>query len=71
MKRIILSLALGAVITGASGCCCCRNLWPQPSVVAAPVAAPAPVCPPVYDPCATPVTYGTAPMSGYTSVPAM
>lgn len=64
MKRIMIALALAGMTFGASGCCCCRGLFPQ--TVAAVAPAPAPVaCPPAYDPCATPVTYGTAPMGTY------
>jgi hypothetical protein len=61
MKRIMFSLALAGVTLSLTGCCCCRALLPQTYAVA---PAPAPMaCPP--DPCATPVTYGTAPMGTY------
>jgi hypothetical protein len=63
MKRMMFALAMAGVTVGASGCCCCRGLFPQTVAV-----APAPVaCPPAaYDPCATPgVTYGTAPVGTY------
>jgi hypothetical protein len=65
MKRFAIALALAGLTVGASGCCCCRGLFPQ--TVAAVAPAPAPVaCPPAYDPCATPgVTYGTAPVGTY------
>ena len=68
MKRMMIALALAAITFGASGCCCCRGLFPQTLAVA---PAPAPVaCPPAYDPCATPgVTYGTAPMGTYAPQP--
>jgi hypothetical protein len=63
MKRMMFSLALAGVTVCASGCCCCRGLFPQTVAVAPAPAA----CPPVaYDPCATPgVTYGTAPVGTY------
>jgi hypothetical protein len=64
MSRFVLGLALVGMSCGASGCCCCRGLFPQ--TVAAVAPAPAPACPPAYvDPCATPVTYGTAPVGTY------
>lgn len=64
MNRMLFVIAIAGTAVGASGCCCCRALWPQQAVVApAPVSA----CPPpAYDPCATPpVTYGAPPVSGY------
>jgi hypothetical protein len=62
MSRIVVGLALVGITCCASGGCCCRALFPQ--TVAA--VAPAPVYPPAYvDPCATPVTYGTAPVGTY------
>lgn len=71
MKRIVIALALAGMTFGASGCCCCRGLFPQ--TVAAVAPAPAPVAyPPAYDPCATPgVTYGTAPVGTYAPPPAI
>lgn len=64
MKRMLFVIALTGATAGASGCCCCRALWPQTAAVApVPVAA----CPPpAYDPCATPpVAYGAPPVATY------
>jgi hypothetical protein len=70
MNRLMFAMALAVTTCGASGCCCCRGLFPQ--TVAAVAPAPAPVaCPPAYDPCAAPpVTYGTAPVGTYGPAPA-
>ncbi|MEX2315613.1 MAG: hypothetical protein WD669_00570 [Pirellulales bacterium] len=67
MKRMMIVLALAGLTAGAGGCCCCRGLWPQTAVVA---PAPAPACPPAYDPCATPpMTYGPPPAAAYPQTP--
>ncbi len=67
MKKTLIVFALAGMTAGASGCCCCRALFPQTAAVV-PAPVPGPACPPptAYDPCSVPpVTYAPAPAAGY------
>jgi len=66
MNKFLTLFAVAALAVSATGCGCCRCLFPQPAPVC---AAPVPACPPpvAADPCSVPTTttYGYAPQQGW------